>query len=131
LSMKKEDLAGQIFVQGKFVEGVLKKVAENELLVITIGTNGVHVGVFTPAPEKSMPIPNKDNIKSLEEAKSFFPGELVELLSFEDSPEKIIVKPRKFLGSDNFAKIAAVIRDLHGEYVSAGKDSHFVIPKKQ
>jgi hypothetical protein len=39
------------------------------------------------------------------------------------------VKPRQFLGSDNFAKIASIVREMDGDYVSAGKQSHFRIPK--
>ena len=49
---------------------------------------------------------------------------------FEENGKFIIVKPRRFLGSDNFAKIASVVRDLGGEYVSAGRNSHFKITKK-
>jgi len=34
------------------------------------------------------------------------------------------------LGSDNFRRVASIIRDqLSGEYISAGKDSHFRVPK--
>jgi hypothetical protein len=41
----------------------------------------------------------------------------------------VIIKPRQFLGSDNFSKIAAKIRTLGGQYCSAGKNSHFEISK--
>jgi hypothetical protein len=36
-----------------------------------------------------------------------------------------------FLGSENFAKIASAVRGMGGEYISAGKDSHFRVPKKK
>jgi hypothetical protein len=53
------------------------------------------------------------------------------MLYFEETDEHVLVKPRLFLGSDNFRRIANIIRDqLGGEYVSAGKDSHFRISKK-
>jgi len=59
-----------------------------------------------------------------------FPPELACLLYFEESEEYILVKPRHYLGSDNFRRIASIIRDqLGGEYISAGRDSHFRIPK--
>ncbi|MCW4053070.1 MAG: hypothetical protein NWE78_07685, partial [Candidatus Bathyarchaeota archaeon] len=58
-----------------------------------------------------------------------FSKELEELLTFEDAGGFIKVKPRQYLGSDNFAKIASTIREAGGEYVSAGRDSHFRIPK--
>jgi len=48
---------------------------------------------------------------------------------FEESASFVIVKPRRFLGSDNFAQIASIVRELGGEYVSAGRNSHFKIAK--
>jgi len=69
---------------------------------------------------------------SVEEVASAFPEDLRKLLSFEDKGEFIMIKPTGFLGSDNFARIAQVVRErLGGEYISAGKESHFRVPKKQ
>jgi hypothetical protein len=59
-----------------------------------------------------------------------FPDDLESLLSFEEKEEYIVIKPRQFLGSDNFSKIASIVRGVGGEYVSAGKASHFRVPKK-
>ena len=59
-----------------------------------------------------------------------FPSELGDLLSFEEEENYIIVKPRQYLGGENFAKIASIVRGAGGEYISAGKESHFRIPKK-
>ena len=44
--------------------------------------------------------------------------------------EGIVVKPKGFLGREKFAAIAAVIEELGGRYVSAGKESRFLIPKE-
>ena len=52
-------------------------------------------------------------------------------LSFEEKGDYIIIKPKQFLGSENFAKIASAVRGMGGEYISAGKDSHFRVPKKK
>ncbi|NIU85562.1 MAG: hypothetical protein GWN64_19305, partial [Candidatus Thorarchaeota archaeon] len=52
-----------------------------------------------------------------------------DMLSFEEKDDYVKVKPRRFLGSDNFAKIASIVRGMDGDYVSAGKQSHFRIPK--
>jgi hypothetical protein len=60
-----------------------------------------------------------------------FPEDLENLLNFEEKPDYIMVKPRQFLGSENFAKIASAVRGMGGEYISAGKDSHFRVPKKK
>lgn len=62
--------------------------------------------------------------------KALFPKELEDMLFFEDKGEYIEIKPRRFLGSENFAKIASVIHSAGGEYISAGRDSHFKVPKE-
>ena len=73
------------------------------------------------APEKAITI---ENIQDM------FPPDLANLLYFEDAGEHIIVKPRQYLGPDNFRRIASIVRDqMSGEYISAGRDSHFRIPK--
>jgi hypothetical protein len=78
-----------------------------------------------PAPQT----PGKE--RSVEDIRMSFPEELETRLGFEDKGEYIIIKPKQFLGSDNFAKIASAIRGMGGEYISAGKDSHFRVPKKK
>jgi hypothetical protein len=59
-----------------------------------------------------------------------FPEDLRTLLSFEQKEGFSIIKPRQFLGSENFAKIADIVKQQGGDYVSAGKNSHFRIPVK-
>jgi hypothetical protein len=68
--------------------------------------------------------------KALEDVKMMFPEDLENLLSFEEKDEYIIIQPRQFLGSENFSKIASTVRGMGGDYVSAGKASHFRVPKK-
>jgi len=85
----------------------------------------------TPKPaEKPTPAPvaqpvQEQKASKLEEVKMAFPEDLEALLYFEEKDGYIILKPRQFLGSENFAKIASAVRGLGGEYISAGKDSHF------
>ena len=69
--------------------------------------------------------------RSLDEIRMSFPEELEARLSFEEKGDYIIIKPKQFLGSENFAKIASAVRGMGGEYISAGKDSHFRVPKKK
>lgn len=84
---------------------------------------------LTPTPA---PAPKTiEKTQSIEEIKMMFPEDLENLLSFEEKEEYIIIKPRQFLGSENFAKIASVVRGVGGDYVSAGKASHFRIPRKK
>lgn len=67
---------------------------------------------------------------SIEGVKQAFSSELAGMLIFEESENYIIVRPRRFLGSDNFARIASIVRSLGGEYISAGRNSHFKVPKE-
>jgi hypothetical protein len=75
----------------------------------------------TPAPKQ----------RSVDDIRMSFPEELEARLDFEDKNDLIIIKPKQFLGSENFAKIASAVRGMGGEYISAGKDSHFRVPKKK
>jgi len=88
-----------------------------------------------PAPALSQAVPgapmSQEKSKVIEDVKMMFPEDLENLLSFEEKDDYIMIKPRQFLGSDNFSKIAAVVRGAGGDYVSAGKASHFRVPKKR
>lgn len=70
-----------------------------------------------------------ERIAAIEDARTLFPRDLEEMLEFEEKEEFIVIRPRRYLGSDNFAKIASIVRDAGGEYISAGKESHFRLPK--
>ena len=78
--------------------------------------------VPTPTPTAEM--------RTTDDVRVLFPKDLEEMLTFEESEEYVVVKPRQYLGSDNFAKIASIIREAGGEYISAGKESHFRIPRE-
>lgn len=84
----------------------------------------------TPAATTA-PAAEGSRTRSLNDVKMSFPEDLEARLSFEEKGEFIEIKPKSFLGSDNFAKIALTIRGMGGEYISAGKDSHFRVPKKK
>jgi hypothetical protein len=86
----------------------------------------------TPTPAPPAPTPSAGTkMRSLDDIRMSFPEELEARLGFEDKGEYITIKPKQFLGSDNFAKIASAVRGMGGEYISAGKDSHFRVPKKK
>lgn len=68
-----------------------------------------------------------ENATPIEKTKILFPQDLEDMLNFEESNSYIIIKPRQFLGTENFAKIASIVREAGGEYISAGKQSHFRI----
>jgi hypothetical protein len=87
--------------------------------------------VTQPAPQTPAAVSHEiHENKSVEDVRVAFPEDLEALLSFQEKDDYIMVKPRQFLGSENFAKIASAVRGMGGEYISAGKDSHFRVPKK-
>jgi hypothetical protein len=75
----------------------------------------------TPAPEISPRV--KEILAALEPVKDLL------RIDTEESTMMVMVRPAQFLGSDNFSKVAAIVRNLGGQYVSAGKNSHFEVPK--
>ena len=59
-------------------------------------------------------------------------AEYASMLDYDATSSNLvyIIKAKQFLGSDNFAKIAGIVRNtLGGQYVSQGKNSHFEISK--
>jgi hypothetical protein len=88
--------------------------------------------VTQPTPQAPAPVSHEihEKKKSVDDVRVAFPEDLEALLSFQEKGDYIMVKPKQFLGSENFAKIASAVRGLGGEYISAGKDSHFRVPKK-
>ncbi len=118
---------------------VLKDVSE-DLKTVSASIKSLAVGQITskpapaPAPKVSAPIPSeaaKSSSSSLEDTRMMFPPDLDSLLIFEDKNDYIVIKPKQFLGSENFAKIASTVRGIGGEYISAGRDSHFRVYKKK
>jgi hypothetical protein len=98
-----------------------------------------------PAPTPSTPVPQPSTTpeapkipvpapagrrRGVQDVRMMFPQELEDLLNFTEKDDFIMIKPRQYLGSENFAKIASIIRGAGGQYISAGKDSHFRIPKQ-
>jgi hypothetical protein len=79
----------------------------------------------TPQPQATQPKPEAvANIDILKE----FPEEVESRLTAERKGNYWIIRPKHFLGSELFAQISATVRVLHGEYVSAGKESHWMVP---
>lgn len=85
----------------------------------------------SPAPPaiSATQVISPEKKRDINEVKQAFSSELAGMLLFEESGSFVIVKPRRFLGSDNFAKIASIVRELGGEYISAGRNSHFRVSK--
>ena len=86
---------------------------------------------LTPTINSTITPQTETKLRTLDDIRMSFPEELEAKLEFEDKGDYITIKPKQFLGSDNFAKIASTIRGMNGEYISAGKESHFRVPKKK
>jgi hypothetical protein len=82
-----------------------------------------------PKGEEDKPIA-KESSQDAKNIVEKFPEDLRDILSFECQADAVIIKPRQFLGSENFAKTASIVKTQGGNYVSAGKGSHFRIPIK-
>jgi hypothetical protein len=52
-------------------------------------------------------------------------------LVFEDKSEHFIIRPKTFLQGQAFKDVANIVQGQGGDYISAGKDSHFRIPKSK
>jgi hypothetical protein len=112
----------------------LNKTSE-ELRSVSASLKSLAIGQITQPPTaQAPPAPPREagsKQRSLDDIRMSFPEELEARLSFEEKGDYIIIKPKQFLGSENFAKIASAVRGMGGEYISAGKDSHFRVPKKK
>jgi hypothetical protein len=136
LSTDKEKL-NQLLAKVDEIQLTLNKVSE-DLRSISASMKSMAVGQITqppahvPAPATAPATPREPSkLRSVDEIRMSFPEELEARLSFEEKGDYIIIKPKQFLGSENFAKIASASRGMGGEYISAGKDSHFRVPKKK
>jgi hypothetical protein len=111
---------------------VLNRISEDLRTVSASIKSVVGSQITQPAPQAPEAVSHEihEKKKSVDDVRLAFPEDLESLLSFQEKGDYIMVKPRQFLGSENFAKIASAVRGMGGEYISAGKDSHFRVPKK-
>ena len=70
---------------------------------------------------------------SVEDVKSSLGDEIADLLVFDDEGDYIIAKVKKFLPTEEFAKVATKARQtFNGEYMKGlGANSHFRWSKQQ
>lgn len=103
------------------------KVISQDLAEVAKSLKETEAPAVAPKPA---PPPSEAKKRSADDVRNLFPKELEDMLLFEEKEDHIVIKPRLYLGSDNFAKIAAIIRDQGGEYISAGKESHFRVSRE-
>lgn len=108
--------------------GVYKSAGKDSHFIVPFKEETMRVITETPAPPVEAPPTEDVPLNTI--VKTAFPQDLLNLLVFDETDEYITIKPRQYLGSENFAKIASIVRELGGEYISAGKESHFRVEKK-
>jgi hypothetical protein len=110
------------------VSASLKSLAVDQ---ITKPTTYANTSTSTPSATLSARPYETTKQRSIDDTRMSFPEELESRLNFDEKGDFIIIKPKQFLGSENFAKIASAVRGMGGEYISAGKESHFRVPKNK
>ena len=66
---------------------------------------------------------------SVASIENVIPEEIKDSITITENTDRFIIKSKKFLGTENFAKLSSVIRSINGRYISAGKESRFEIMK--
>jgi hypothetical protein len=131
LSSDKEKL-NELIGKVEEILAVLSKISE-DLRSVSASMKSMAVGQITQPVAQAPATLRETGVRqrSLDDIRMSFPEDLEARLSFEDKGDYTMIKPKQFLGSENFAKIASAVRGMGGEYISAGKDSHFRVPKKK
>ena len=70
-------------------------------------------------------------MSEVERVKNSFPDQFQKLLEFYEEGDYIIAKPKRYLVGEEFPMVAGIVKKLDGEYMSAGKLSHFRFKKEQ
>jgi len=85
------------------------------------------------APAKQTLMEKQTILVTAKDITEILPPDLQELMTVEDlNRDWIKVKPKRYLGTKMFAIAAQFLcEELHGEYISLGKNSYFRIPKEQ
>ena len=117
MSQRVEEILSVLNKISEDVEGLSKSIK------LALGVNISRPTTLTPN------VVSTEKRKSINEVRNSFSKDLERLLDFKEDPSFIIIKPKQFLGSENFARIASIARELGGEYISAGRDSHFRVVK--
>jgi hypothetical protein len=90
-----------------------------------------HLEQPLPLPQTSTPktqqLTNK-NTDPITTLRANFTEEIDQKLNYKQQNSSILIHPKNFLGSEIFAEISTIVRRLRGEYISAGRDSHWRIP---
>jgi hypothetical protein len=73
----------------------------------------------------------KRGLQRIQEVKKppIFPEPYGEMVTVRDEGDYWVIRPKEYLGTENFAEILRIVKGYNGQYVSVGKSSHFKIRK--
>ena len=86
-------------------------------------------GILYAIREKIWQLYGPRDYSNITDIELKFTTEQANKLHFELNGDHWIIKPKVYLGTELFGEIAQRIRELGGEYISAGKESHFKIKR--
>ena len=98
--------------------------------VITVGGYDIEITV-KPSEEVRVEPPAPSQPWITVESVSADLSPYIDDLDIAEDEENIVVMPKRYLGRKRFSEIAELMRELGGNYVSAGKESKFLIPKRE
>jgi len=117
------------FKGGEFLSPNIKVTKKEDGAIISV--DGFDITI-TVTSTKISPFEDKQVLESqvmnVESVKTLL-AEFLEELDISENVEGIVVRPKSFLGRETFAAIAAIIKEIGGTYISAGKESRFLISK--
>lgn len=74
-------------------------------------------------------------LRDVQAVKDFLPDPLVKLLDFEEYEDWILVRTKQFLhgeqGKKDWGMINKLLKQAEGSWVSAGKQSHWKVPRER
>jgi hypothetical protein len=91
-----------------------------------ISIDGYDINITIQPTEEAPIVTTQSQIEFVKSRLEDYLGEL----EIREEVTSIVVEPKSFLGRDRFASIATIVEELGGSYISAGRESRFLIPKK-
>jgi hypothetical protein len=103
----------------------VKVIPQDDGAIISVNGFDITITVRSSGRQPSIPRPDPITLDYLQMRFEHFITEL----DIREEVFDIVVEPKSFLGRDMFAAVATIIEELGGRYISAGKESRFIIPK--
>jgi len=119
---------------GLMVEDLKEIASELKTIISDVSTRTKQAGSEQEIVVEAEKIKGESPVEplTLGKVQSMLPENLLSKIYLEDAGGSIIVRPREFLTRDEFQEIARTACDeLGGAYISAGKNSRFIIPKEK